>query len=143
MALPEPQPGLVISYSYLWRHEHRKANEEGRKHRPCVITLATERSGEATIVTVVPVTHTPPSDPSAAFELPAPVKRHLGLDDARSWVMLDEGNRFAWPGYDLRTLPLSMEAYAYGFLPPKLFEQLVTKFSVIWAMGQASAVPRD
>ncbi len=142
MTFPDPQPGLVISYSYLWHHEHRKGSEEGRKDRPCVITLAAERIGEATIVTVVPVTHTPPSDPSVAFELPAPVKRHLGLDDARSWVMLDEGNRFAWPGYDLRTLPRSKEGYAYGFLPPKLFELLVIEFSVVWATGQASAVPR-
>jgi len=34
MALPDPQPGLVISYSYLWHHEHRAGREEGLKSRP-------------------------------------------------------------------------------------------------------------
>jgi hypothetical protein len=40
MAVPEPQLGLVISYSYLWHHEHREGNDEGRKNRPCGIVLA-------------------------------------------------------------------------------------------------------
>jgi PemK-like, MazF-like toxin of type II toxin-antitoxin system len=143
MALPEPQPGLVISYSYLWRHELRAGHEEGRKDRPCVIVLTVERDGEAAIVTVVPVTHTPPSDLTSAFEIPAPVKRHLGLDDSRSWIMLDEGNRFEWPGHDLRPNPFSKDRYGYGFLPPKLFESLARQFSEIWAKGQGSAVPRS
>lgn len=40
MSLPAPQPGLVICYSFLWSHEHRRGQEEGRKDRPCVIVLA-------------------------------------------------------------------------------------------------------
>jgi hypothetical protein len=35
------------------------------------------------------------ADPSPAIELPPAVKHHLGLDGKRSWMMLDEGNRFA------------------------------------------------
>jgi hypothetical protein len=31
---PEPQPGLIISYAYLWHHEHRAGREEGLKDRP-------------------------------------------------------------------------------------------------------------
>jgi hypothetical protein len=31
MALPDPQPGLVISYSYLWRHEHRAGRDLWRQ----------------------------------------------------------------------------------------------------------------
>jgi hypothetical protein len=38
------------------------------------------------IVTVLPITHSPPADPASAIEMPAPVKRHLGLDDDRSWI---------------------------------------------------------
>ena len=34
----------------------------------------------------------------------AATKRRLGLDDARSWIMVTEGNRFAWPGPDLRPI---------------------------------------
>ena len=43
MAIPTPEPGLVISYAYLWDHEAQRGQEEGRKDRPCVIALAFER----------------------------------------------------------------------------------------------------
>jgi hypothetical protein len=33
-----------------------------------------------------------------AVEIPAVVKRHLGLDEARSWIVVSEINRFIWPG---------------------------------------------
>ncbi len=33
MALPDPQLGLVISYSYLWHHEHH-AGRDGGPVRP-------------------------------------------------------------------------------------------------------------
>jgi mRNA-degrading endonuclease toxin of MazEF toxin-antitoxin module len=61
MSLPRPEPGLVIPYAYLWRYEHRKGQEEGRKTRPCVIVLAAENQADGTTrVTVAPITHTPP-----------------------------------------------------------------------------------
>ena len=49
----------------------------------------------------------------------AAVKRHLGLDDERSWIVVAEGNEFDWPGYDLRKIGRS-DRYDYGFLPPSL-----------------------
>ena len=56
MAITTPDPGLVISYAYVWGHEAQAGQEEGLKDRPCVIALAVERQldGE-TIVTVLPV----------------------------------------------------------------------------------------
>ena len=96
MALPEPKLGLVVSYSYLWHHEHNTGRDEGTKSRPCVIVLAMENQTNGTVqVRVAPVTHSPPGAGDAALEIPAAVKRHLGLDDARSWVILDEVNEFA------------------------------------------------
>jgi len=62
-----------------------------------VIVLAVTREDDRTMVTVVPITHRPPSDPSQAVELPPPVKRHLGLDDERSWVMVHEGTNLRGP----------------------------------------------
>jgi hypothetical protein len=108
-----------------------------------VIVLAVERTDHATVVTVVPVTHVEPADASLAVELPLAVKRHLGLDEGRSWVMLHEGNRFVWPGYDLRPVPQSRDRYAYGFLPPRLFTGLVERLAAIWKAGQGRAIPRD
>ncbi|MFZ1962214.1 MAG: hypothetical protein WAU78_01870 [Roseiarcus sp.] len=99
MAIPTPEPGLVISYAYVWDHEAQSGQEEGRKDRPCVIALAVERRqvGE-TLVTVLPVTHRPPKDTAAAVEIPRAVKRHLGLDDQRSWVERERGRSIRLAG---------------------------------------------
>src|SRR5882724_3606824 len=121
MALPEPQPGLVISYAYLWNHEHRVGQEEGRKDRPSVIVLTARReSDDGTVVTVLPITHSAPESPDLAVEIPPAVKRHLGLDADRSWIVVAEGNEFLWPGYDLRQIA-RRNRYDYGFLPPRFF----------------------
>jgi len=69
-----------------------------------VIVLAVEREDDTTIVTVLPITHTPPADPASAVEIPVAVKRHLRFDDNRSWIIVAEGNEFDWPGYDMRKL---------------------------------------
>ncbi|MHB1304547.1 MAG: hypothetical protein ACYCZB_13880 [Acidiphilium sp.] len=92
---------------------------------------------------MAPVTHSPPDDASTAFELPLAVKRHLGLDDERSWVILDEVNEFGWPGFDLRRLPRSRDSFAYGFLPPRLFDQLVAKLGEVWSRKQGKTTSRD
>ena len=82
MPIPNPEPGLVISYAYLWHHEHRAGRDEGQKDRPSVIVLAVERETDgATLVTVLPITHSAPREAAAVIEIPAAVKRHLGLDD--------------------------------------------------------------
>ncbi len=144
MALPTPQLGLVLSYSYPWHHEHRAGQEEGRKDRPCVIVLAIVHPDNHTaLVTVVPITHVSPADPNLAIELPRAVKRHLGLDSERSWVMLHEGNEFIWPGYDLRPVPGARHRHDYGFLPPALFRQIVTRMQALWSVGQSNVVARD
>ncbi|HEX3882289.1 MAG TPA: hypothetical protein VHW66_06495 [Stellaceae bacterium] len=70
MPIPNPEPGLVISYAYLWHDEHHAGREEGRKDRPSVIVLAVERDADdATIVTVLPITHTAPTEAAAAVEI--------------------------------------------------------------------------
>ncbi len=105
MALPTPEAGLVISYAYVWQHDHLAGQAEGRKDRPALIVLAIKLAADTFEVTVLPITHRPPQHPGWAIEIPAPVKRHLGLDEARSWIVVAEGNEFLWPGYDLRKIP--------------------------------------
>lgn len=124
MELPDPAPGLVIRYSYLWHDEAGRGQEEGVKDRPCAIVLATRRGDDdAKTVIVAPITHTPPRDATAAIPLPLAVKRRLGLDEAPSWIVADDVNVFAWPGPDLR--PVERGRFAYGFLPHKLTEALI------------------
>ena len=115
MPIPAPEPGLVISYAYLWDYESQRGQDEGRKDRPSVITLAVQRrQDDETTVTVLPITHRPPQDGRAAVEIPRNVKHHLGLDDGRSWVVVSEGDQFVWPGYDLRKVH-GGDRYDYGF----------------------------
>jgi hypothetical protein len=126
---PVPVPGLVIRYSYLWAAERARGQEEGLKDRPCAIILATANDAGDQVVTVLPISHTPPSNPLLAVEIPAAVKRRLKLDDERSWVVLAEANRFIWPGPDLRPLqPGDAQSTAYGSLPYSLFEEIRLKF---------------
>lgn len=120
MALPRPEPGLVIALNYLWRREAEEGREEARYPRPCVIVLAIETKalGPNTIVTV-PITHSAPRGDTSAIEIPPSVKRSLGLDDLASWIVTDEANIFQWPGHDLARKRDG--AVEYGFLPPGLF----------------------
>ena len=124
MALPEPTPGLVIGYAYLWRDEALGGADEGRKDRPCVIILSVQSLAGETIITVAPVTHTPPPGPGIAVEIPAATKRRLRLDDRRSWIVAADLNRFTWPGVDLRPTTRDGNAFAYGLLPSTLYREV-------------------
>ncbi len=125
MAFPDPIAGMVIRYAYLWRSEHERGLEEGAKDRPCAVLLAvTDEAGDRKVV-VLPVTHTPPRDPTLAVEIPPATKRRLGLDDARSWIVIAEANRFTWPGPDLRPMKSGeTSTVVYGELPADLFRKV-------------------
>lgn len=129
MSWPIPQPGLVIRYSYLWHREARAGREEGRKDRACAVVLALQDDDGRTRVYVLPITHTAPAAGENAIEIPPVVKARLGLDGARSWVVVDEANLFYWPGPDLRFLPgEGPESALYGFLPPGFFRIVRDRF---------------
>jgi|SRR5579883_993337 len=144
MALPIPQPALVIRYSYLWHSEFTAGREEGVKDRPCAIVAAVRTDDDGTYqVLVLPVTHSAPARPEDAVEIPLDTKKRLGLDDERSWVCLTEWNEFHWPGPDLRMLPGGDEStVAYGFLPSRLFEKIRTAFIAKASQGTAYGVKR-
>ena len=93
-------------------------------------------------MTALPITHRAPDDPTSAIAIPAPVKRHLGLDDARSWIVVAEGNEFLWPGYDLRKIPHA-DRYDYGFLPPRFFNQVLAAFIAWHRTGRIRRTPRE
>jgi hypothetical protein len=125
MSLPIPKPGLVIRYSFLWSNEETKGATEGAKDRPCASVVAVRRDPHGDIDTIVaPITHRSPEDPTASIEIPAATCKSLGLDSGRHWLRLDELNRFAWPGFDLRPVPGKPGRYDYGMLPAGLFQQL-------------------
>jgi hypothetical protein len=122
---PVPIPGLVIRYAYLWKREADRGQIEGQKHRPCVVVVCVEEVEGEKIVTVAPITHSPPDQPEQALALTAATRRRLGLDEEKNWIMATEVNSFYWPGPDLA--PTAGGEYAYGELPAVAFEALVQK----------------
>jgi hypothetical protein len=143
LAFPQPVAGLVIRYSYLWRDEDQRGQEEGVKDRPCAVVLVTGDEDDDLVVTVLPVTHAPPADAASAIEIPHATKRRLGLDDERSWVVLSEANRFTWPGPDLRMARSGDPAsVVYGLLPRALFKEISTKFGDAVEAGLSRVVAR-
>ena len=105
--------------------------------------LVAERVEGGVRVTVVPITHSPPSDPKATVEIPAATKRRLGLDSERSWIVCSEVNRFIWPGVDLRRVPGSNPPrFDHGVLPPKLFEMVIKTIDKCRAARRLRRTPR-
>ena len=143
MPFPQPIAGQVIRYSYLWRSEYQQGQEEGLKDRPCVVVLVlTDEAGDKQ-VTVLPVTHTPPSEPAMSVEIPHVTKHRIGLDDERSWVVSTEANRFTWPGPDVCMAdggdPASV---VYGEVPGKLLLRIRDRFVAAIKTGNAALVRR-
>jgi hypothetical protein len=119
--------GYVFRYSYLWHRQYLDGREEGDKDRPCLVLAFVIADDEGSpVVRVLPITHTPPAKPEEAVQIPHPVKQRLRLDDARSWIVLTESNRFIRPGPDLR--PVNSNTGCYGAVPPVLFAELKRRF---------------
>jgi hypothetical protein len=141
MHVPAPEPGLVIRFNYLWRREQLAGGENARYPRPCAVVLMLRRDVDGTLlVLVAPITHSPPVGEVSALRLPERVKAYLGLDAEPSWIVVDEVNEFAWPGFDLE--PNAAGEIAYGFLPPKLYEQMKRMILEQIRGGRLDRVPR-
>jgi hypothetical protein len=108
------------------------------RHCPAVDHPSPELDGRKQVA-VVPITHSLPQDLNVAVQIPLRVKQHLGLDSERSWVILDEVNVFTWPGFDLRPIGRGEGRIDYGLLPPKLFDQLIQKFTQLREQGKVGA----
>lgn len=126
MIIPEPVPGLIVRYNYLWRKDELGGFSEGDKDRPCAIIIVSKKSG---LVTLIPITHSPPEpgEEHLSIEIPVDVCKRCGLDDRGNFVRLGETNRFAWPGFHLRPLPSDPSRVHYGVLPKEFFEAVLAR----------------
>ncbi len=141
MALPKPETGLVIHYSYLWNDQHLEGQEEGTKNRPCVIAAIAQGDGGETIAYALPVTHRAPAKGTPAVEIPQAVKRSLGMDSERSWVICSEVNEFKWPGCDYCRTP--DKRGSYGILPSGLFGAIKRNYGAALDGNGLKVVNRD
>ena len=76
-SLPRPHSGRVVGYSYLWEAEFRAGIEEGAKDRPCAVVIATRTEDGDLVVTVAPITHSPPMNVQHGVELPPSFMRQV------------------------------------------------------------------
>jgi hypothetical protein len=139
VALPEPKPGLVIRYDYLWSHEAAAGRDQG-KERPACLVAASDSSLRPKFVVILPITHAPPDDDTVGIEIQ--VKEALGLDEAPSWVIVSEYNVDEWPNGGLAPLPGRPDVFSYGFIPPRLFAKVKEKFLELSGQRQSSGVRR-
>jgi hypothetical protein len=141
VALPEPKPGLVIRYDYLWSREAAAGRELG-KERPACLVAASDSTAHPRFVVILPITHTRPVGDTIGIEIPAQVRRALGLDDAPSWVIVSEYNVDEWPNGGLTPLPGQAGVFSYGFLPPRLFAQVKEKLLALREQHRSRGVRR-
>lgn len=104
MPLPEPRPGLVVRYDYLWVREAAAGRHQG-KERPACLVAAMDPGPSPRFVVILPITHTRPNRDTIGVEIPPKVGRALGLDDAPNWVIVSEHNVDEWPNAGLTPIP--------------------------------------
>jgi hypothetical protein len=82
VAVPEPKPGLVIRYDYLWLREASVGRDQG-KDRPAGLVAASDSSLRPRYVVILPITHSRPSGDTVGIEIPPKVRRTVGLTKNR------------------------------------------------------------
>ena len=142
MALPEPRPGLVLRYDYLWTRDAAAGREQG-KDRPACLVAASDASATPRFIVLLPITHTSPSGDTVGIELPERVRQAIGLDDARSWVIVSEHNVDEWPSAGIQPLPGRQGVFSYGFVPPGLFAQIKSGFIALAKRGRSTRIRRE
>ena len=141
MALPDPKPGLVIRYDYLWNREAASGRDHG-KDRPACLVAASDSNTKPRFVVILPITHSAPAGNTIAIAIPLRVRQALGLDDEPCWVIISEHNIDEWSNGGLRPLPGRPGVFSYGFIPPGLFLQIKTKFLELANRKQSVGVRR-
>lgn len=141
MAHPDPRPGLVIRYDYLWTREARAGRAQG-KDRPACLVAAMDSAPNPRYVVILPITHSPPDDTTVGIEIPAKVRQALGLDDAPSWVIVSEHNVDEWPNGGLAPIPGRPGVFSYGFIPPGLFAIIKARFLALASARKSAPVRR-
>ncbi|HEY1836164.1 MAG TPA: hypothetical protein VGG36_00780 [Rhizomicrobium sp.] len=72
------------------------------------------------------------------------MKRQLGLDAARSWIVTTEANAFRWPGPDIRAIPgQEIATSIYGRISPALLQRVAQSYVDNMRAGRARVVPRS
>jgi hypothetical protein len=140
--LPDLAIGLVVRYEYLWHRRSAEGADTADKDRPACVAFTFDDGEKGRCVMLLPITHSPPRGPEVGVEIPLAVKRHLGLDHDRSWIVVSECNIDVWPNPDLRAVPGRPGVFAYGHIPPRLFRTVREAFLDTYRSRRAGVVRR-
>lgn len=143
MPLPQPQIGLIVHYSYVFRDHTRTIGPEG-KDRPCLIMAIQQDTKDKAEVKVLylPITHTEPTETSGALEIPVNVRYAAGLDGYRQWIIIAEGNLDVWP-FDISHIPNQPGRFNYGVLTPGFFANVQKAWLTLYTLKRFSLVARQ
>jgi hypothetical protein len=141
MPLPRPEPGLVFRYDYLWFDEGPSVRMSG-KERPACLVATLDEYADPELVVILPITHSRPRGQTVGIEIPQAVAEKLGLDDSRNWIIVSEANVDFWPNAGLVPVSAKSARYAYGFLPPTLFEIVRSRFLALFTQRRAKLLRR-
>ncbi|WP_375554679.1 hypothetical protein [Roseovarius mucosus] len=134
-----PNEGSVIHYSFLWSNEHEAGITEGKKDRPSIVILTSDNGK----FLVAPITHRGAVE-MTGLEIPTKLKRQLGLDEDKSWVVASDLNRFTWPGFDLRKVPgADKDTCIYGSVPPEFLSQIRSLLASLLKKNLVATIDRD
>src|SRR3981189_3340521 len=131
---------MLVRYNDLWTQA--AARRDQGKDRPACLVAASDSQTRPRFVVLLPITHTPPDGDTIGIEIPAKVKQAIGLDDARSWVIVSEHNIDEWPNAGLSPVPGKPGVFGYGFIPPGLFAQIKARFLELARQNKSGAVRR-
>ena len=120
MSLPEPKPGLVFRYDYVWDREAQEGKDTS-KNRPVCLAVATDSPIDPRLIVILPITHSKPTAGTTGVEIPVAIRRYLNLDDERCWIIVSEANIDTWPNPGIASLPGKPGDFTYGTLPRELF----------------------
>ncbi len=88
-----PQPGQVFDYHFLWRWQKDRGETEGRKRRPCCVSLVVVNREGQHVLFIAPITRKSPEKGRVGVPIPETEARRAKLDiEIPLWVMVDEMN---------------------------------------------------
>lgn len=131
---PRPPIGHVVAYEYLWASKAGR-REDGEKTYPTALILARKDDFGFVLTYALGISHMQPRAGQRALEVPAKLRRRIGLDAERQWIYTDEVNVFVWPGPDLRPArwisqhPVATDGCVLGALPVDWFEDVKRHFA--------------
>ena len=88
-----PEPGQVFEYHYLWHWQKKRGETEGRKKRPCCMTIVVTNAHGQHVLFIAPITSKSPEKDRTAVAIPETEAKRAKLDAVIPlWIMVDEMN---------------------------------------------------